>query len=491
MRAAVHSLLDQDYDGPFEVTLALGPSIDGTTELVEEMAAVDPRIRVVANEVGSTPAGLNIAIRASSYPVVIRVDAHSVLPRDYARIAVETLQRTGADNVGGIMDAQGDQPVPAGRRPRLRHPRRPGRHRRSTSAARRARPRPCTSAASAATASSRSGMFDEGIKRGQDWELNRRLREARRHRSGSPPRSRSSTGRGPSLSRLARQMLSTGLWRGELARRFPAIERPALLRPAGHGARRHRRPAAGHRRPRAGCCSARRRGCCSDSLAPAGLPRSSSIAATIAGHAARRVSCRALVSRSLAVHSLLLGYRVRARLPQAHQQHHGTHGKITMTSGSPGTARPSSIAELRAVAQPPEVRMRAQRRALDGLALPARPLAVPHLDAAEDAHLGERRHRADDPRRLVHGRRPAHPRHLGRAARAGARPAADARRLLRRRGRPLAPDVVAGRGVPRQGRALHDRGADPDRPGHPRRRLPVRGAGRLPLDDPRPGCSRC
>jgi len=26
----------------------------------------------------------------------------------------------------------------------------------------------------------------------------------------------------PSLSRLARQMLSTGLWRGELARRFPA-----------------------------------------------------------------------------------------------------------------------------------------------------------------------------------------------------------------------------------------------------------------------------
>ena len=46
VRAAVQSLLEQDYDGPFEVTLALGPSIDGTTELVEEMAAVDPRIRL-------------------------------------------------------------------------------------------------------------------------------------------------------------------------------------------------------------------------------------------------------------------------------------------------------------------------------------------------------------------------------------------------------------------------------------------------------------
>ena len=107
VRAAVESLLAQDYQGAFEVTLALGPSIDGTTELVEEMAAVDSRIRVVANEVGSTPAGLNIAIRASQYAVVIRVDAHSVLPPEYARIAVETLERTGADNVGGIMDAHG------------------------------------------------------------------------------------------------------------------------------------------------------------------------------------------------------------------------------------------------------------------------------------------------------------------------------------------------------------------------------------------------
>ena len=66
VRAAVASLLDQDYAGPFEVVLALGPSIDGTNELVAEMSAADPRIRAVDNPVGSTPAGLNVAIRASS-----------------------------------------------------------------------------------------------------------------------------------------------------------------------------------------------------------------------------------------------------------------------------------------------------------------------------------------------------------------------------------------------------------------------------------------
>ena len=80
-----------------EVILALGPSIDGTNELVAEMSAADPRIRAIDNPVGSTPAGLNVAIRASVHPVVIRVDAHSVLPTDYTRIAVHTLLESGAD----------------------------------------------------------------------------------------------------------------------------------------------------------------------------------------------------------------------------------------------------------------------------------------------------------------------------------------------------------------------------------------------------------
>lgn len=220
VRAAVDSLLQQDYRGPFEVTLALGPSIDGTTELVEEMATVDPRIKVVPNEIGSTPAGLNAAIRASHYPVVIRVDAHSVLPPEYARIAVETLQRTGADNVGGIMDAQGVSPfekaVARAYGTRVGLGGTPfhvgGREGKADTVY-----LGCFLRASIL----KVGLFDEAIKRGQDWELNRRLREAGGTVWFTPdlkvlyrPR--------PSLSRLTRQMLSTGLWRGELARRFPA-----------------------------------------------------------------------------------------------------------------------------------------------------------------------------------------------------------------------------------------------------------------------------
>ncbi|MET0975968.1 MAG: glycosyltransferase family 2 protein [Leifsonia sp.] len=219
VRAAVNSLLQQDYDGPFEVTVALGPSIDGTTELLADMSARDPRIRVIENEVGSTPAGLNAAIRASTYPIVIRVDAHSSLPADYARIAVETLLATGAANVGGIMDAQGHSSFQ--KAVALAYTTRVGLGGSSFHVGGAEGPAETVYLGCfRRDAIEAVGLFDEGIKRGQDWELNRRLRAAG-ETVWFTPRLKVVYRPRPSLSRLARQMFSTGLWRGELARRFP------------------------------------------------------------------------------------------------------------------------------------------------------------------------------------------------------------------------------------------------------------------------------
>lgn len=220
VRAAVDSLLAQDYAGPFEVTVALGPSMDGTTELVEELAAIDNRIHIVENVVGSTPAGLNLAIRQSHYPVVIRVDAHSVLPPDYARIAVETILETGADNVGGLMDAQGTTPFE--RAVARAYGSRIGLG--GTKLHVGGEAGPAETVYLGVFQRDRLlevGMFDEDIKRGQDWELNRRLRST----GGTvwfTPRLKVTYRPRPNLYRLARQFVSTGVWRGELARRFPA-----------------------------------------------------------------------------------------------------------------------------------------------------------------------------------------------------------------------------------------------------------------------------
>ena len=220
VRAAVDSLLAQDYAGPHEVTIALGPSIDGTTELVSELAALNDRIRVVDNIVASTPAGLNLAIRESQYPIVIRVDAHSVLPPDYARIAVETMLETGADNVGGLMDAQGTTDFE--RAVARAYGSRVGLG--GTKLHVGGEAGPAETVYLGVFRRDRLlevGLFDEEIKRGQDWELNRRLRTA----GGTvwfTPRLKVTYRPRPNLYRLARQFFSTGIWRGELARRFPA-----------------------------------------------------------------------------------------------------------------------------------------------------------------------------------------------------------------------------------------------------------------------------
>ncbi|WP_144710780.1 glycosyltransferase family 2 protein [Curtobacterium pusillum] len=219
VRAAVQSLLDQDYTGPFEVILALGPSIDGTNELVAEMSAADPRIRAIENPVGSTPAGLNVAIRASVHPIVVRVDAHSVLPTDYTRTAVRVLEESGADNVGGIMQAEGRTPFE--RAVALAYGSRVGLggtpHHVGGQAG------PAETAYLGVFRRDRLfavGLFDEGIKRGQDWELNKRLRQTGGTVWFTPELVVTYRPR-PSLKRLVRQFVATGLWRGELARRFP------------------------------------------------------------------------------------------------------------------------------------------------------------------------------------------------------------------------------------------------------------------------------
>lgn len=218
IEAALASLTAQDYEGPFEILLALGPSVDGTNEIVTAMASDDPRIHRLSNELGSTPGGLNVAIRAATHPIVIRVDAHSVLPTNYTRIAVKTLLETGADNVGGIMKAEGVTPFQRAVSHAYGSPEGLGgtQHHVGGKAG------PADTAYLGVFNRQRLlevGLFDEDIKRGQDWELNRRLRASGGTVWFTPelevvyrPRS--------SLRALIRQFVATGIWRGELARRF-------------------------------------------------------------------------------------------------------------------------------------------------------------------------------------------------------------------------------------------------------------------------------
>jgi succinoglycan biosynthesis protein ExoA len=216
---SVRHVLGQDYPGPLELVLAVGPSHDRTEQIARELAAGEPDITVIANPSGTIPAGLNAARRAASHAVIARVDGHALLPPDYLRTAVATLAETGAADVGGLMAAEGVTPF------------------------QQAVAWGMTSKAGVGSAAfhtgggagpalsvylgvyrreaiEQAGGYDEGMLRAEDWELNYRIRASGgliwftpELRVGYRPRA--------SVRALAAQYFHYGRWRRVLVREHP------------------------------------------------------------------------------------------------------------------------------------------------------------------------------------------------------------------------------------------------------------------------------
>lgn len=219
LEAAVASIVAQDHPGEFEVVLAVGPSTDGTDRIVERLVAADPRIRVVENPGMDIPIGLNLAIAASRHPIIVRVDAHTELAPGYTSRAVATLERTGAASLGGIMIATGRPGLQAAvaRAYNSRYGLGGGAYHGEN-----ADEGPAESAymgVMRADALRSVGGFDESLRRGEDWELNFRLRQAG-HLVWLDPQLRVSYWPRDTLRKLYRQFFATGVWRGELVRRL-------------------------------------------------------------------------------------------------------------------------------------------------------------------------------------------------------------------------------------------------------------------------------
>jgi glycosyltransferase involved in cell wall biosynthesis len=218
LERAVRTVLEQEVPGPTELILALGPSTDGTNDLALRLAAEDPRIVLVDNPAADIPAGLNLAIRRSTLPTIVRVDAHSELAPGYTVRALATLARVRAANVGGIMHADGRSPF---QRAVARAYNSPiglggGAYHGGTKEG---------EAESAYLGVMRRsvltevGLFDESIRRGEDWELNLRIRQAG-YRVWFDPALAVTYWPRESWTRLAGQFRATGAWRGELVRRY-------------------------------------------------------------------------------------------------------------------------------------------------------------------------------------------------------------------------------------------------------------------------------
>lgn len=211
LRTAVANVLDQDYEGDLEIVMALGPSTDRTEEIAAELVTADPRVRTVRNPSGATGAGLNLAVGASRHEIIVRLDGHAMVPDDYVRVAVETLQATGADNVGGVMAAEGVTDFQRAVAAAMTSPIGVGQARFHVGG----QEGPAETVYLGAfrrEVVDRAGGYDETFLRAQDWELNHRIRQA----GGTvwfTPRMRVSYRPRSSLRALAKQYAGYGRWR--------------------------------------------------------------------------------------------------------------------------------------------------------------------------------------------------------------------------------------------------------------------------------------
>jgi succinoglycan biosynthesis protein ExoA len=229
LEEAVGRVLEQDYPGELEVVLSIGPSKDRTQEIADRLAEADKRITIVANPTGTTPAGLNVGISQARYDIVVRVDGHGVLTPGYLTRAVEVLDESGADNVGGLMAAEGRTPfemaVACAYRSRL------GLGASTFHQGGKAGPADTVYlGVFRRTALERVGGFDETMHRVQDWELNYRIRKTGGLIWFSPDLSVTYRPRS-SLAAVAKQFFHTGQWRREVVRRYPETASSRYLAP--------------------------------------------------------------------------------------------------------------------------------------------------------------------------------------------------------------------------------------------------------------------
>jgi len=235
LERSLGSVLAQDVPADrLEIIVADGMSDDGTREALDRLAERHPNLIVIDNPGRIVATGLNAAIRRARGEFVVRVDGHTEIDPDYVRRCVEALERTGADNAGGRMRAEGggafgeavalatSSPFGVGGA-RFHYSEREewvdtvylGAWRREVF--------------------DRIGLFDEELVRDQDDELNYRLRGAGGRVLLTPAvKSRYTVRARP--SRLWRQYYEYGLWKVRVLQKHPRQMQPRQFVPPAFAA---------------------------------------------------------------------------------------------------------------------------------------------------------------------------------------------------------------------------------------------------------------
>lgn len=222
IEGAIQSVLDQDYPADaFEVLVADGMSTDGTREVVQSFYKDAPRVVLIDNPGRIVPTGLNKAIDQARGEIIIRVDGHCVIARDYVRKSVAYLRHDPQlSGVGGPMETIGVTPVSAAIAAAMSSPFGVGGSAFRTKKDQKLLVETVAFPAYKASTLRQAGPFDEELVRNQDDEYNYRLREMGGKILLAPDIRSRYYSRG-SLYNLWRQYFQYGFWKVRVMQKHP------------------------------------------------------------------------------------------------------------------------------------------------------------------------------------------------------------------------------------------------------------------------------
>jgi glycosyltransferase involved in cell wall biosynthesis len=105
--SCINSIVDNDYPKELtEVFIIDGISTDNTQNIINQYVKKFQYIKLLLNPQKTVPFALNKGIEAATGDFIIRLDAHSIYPKNYFSQLIYFQQQTNADNIGGVWITQ-------------------------------------------------------------------------------------------------------------------------------------------------------------------------------------------------------------------------------------------------------------------------------------------------------------------------------------------------------------------------------------------------
>ncbi|MEI7846937.1 MAG: glycosyltransferase family 2 protein [Chloroflexota bacterium] len=228
IRKLLDAIYSQTYPGAqLSVIIADGGSTDHSRAVITQFQSEHPflRLQVVDNPLGTIPAGLNCAIKASDGEILLRLDAHSAPYPDYVENSVNALLTGKGQNVGGVWEIHpGSETWIARSIARAAaHPLGVGdalyRHAQKAAIVDTV-PFGCFRRSLV----DQIGGYDETLLTNEDYEFNTRIRQIG-GRIWLDPTIRSVYFARPDMVSLAQQYIRYGFWKLKMLRRYPGTLR--------------------------------------------------------------------------------------------------------------------------------------------------------------------------------------------------------------------------------------------------------------------------